>query len=115
MRIFLAGVTISKQWNHLKANVVDWLQSLKTYICQDLMFRNTPGEDAEEVALQLLVEEGPNIRQFRDGRRQWPEPDQAKPGVIPKRARHSAACAYGRNGMVDRSSACHLILIKLFY
>ncbi|KAJ7713440.1 hypothetical protein B0H16DRAFT_1341423 [Mycena metata] len=38
-RISSAGITISKQRNRLKADIVEALQVLKCMICRDLIFR----------------------------------------------------------------------------
>ena len=48
-----AGITISKRRNRLDADIVEALQGLKSFIQQDLMVRDVPGQSVADEELDL--------------------------------------------------------------
>ena len=55
-----AGITISKCWNRLQGDIIEALQCLKSFIHQDLIFREVVGTMQEEHDLNLADEDPAN-------------------------------------------------------
>ena len=55
-----AGITISKCWNRLEGDIVEALQCLKSFIHQDLIFRDVISAAEEEKDLDFVDQDPTN-------------------------------------------------------